>query len=36
MNAVPEDLSCKLFVGNLSYQTRESELQELFAQSGTV
>ena len=26
----------KLFVGNLSYSTDENELQELFAQYGTV
>ncbi len=26
----------KLFVGNLSYSTDESELRELFAQHGTV
>jgi RNA recognition motif-containing protein len=26
----------KLFVGNLSYNTQESTLEELFAQAGTV
>jgi len=26
----------RLFVGNLSYQTIESDLQELFSQAGTV
>ena len=26
----------KLFVGNLSYTSTEEELQELFAQAGTV
>jgi RNA recognition motif-containing protein len=29
-------MSMKLYVGNLSYQTSSSDLQELFAQSGTV
>lgn len=33
---VPEDLSCKVFVGNLSYQTRESELKDIFSKAGTV
>ena len=26
----------RLFVGNLSYQTMENDLQDLFAQAGTV
>lgn len=26
----------KLYVGNLSYQTTESELQELFAEAGEI
>ena len=29
-------MSAKLFVGNLSFQATEEDLQELFAQSGTV
>jgi RNA recognition motif-containing protein len=29
-------MSIKLYVGNLSFQTSSSELQELFAQAGTV
>ena len=29
-------MSRKLYVGNLPYETGEAELQELFAQSGTV
>ena len=29
-------MSMKLYVGNLSFQTSSSELQELFAQAGTV
>ena len=29
-------MSRKLYVGNLSYDTTESELEALFAQSGTV
>jgi cold-inducible RNA-binding protein len=28
--------STRLFVGNLSYQTGENELQDYFAQAGTV
>ena len=29
-------MSMKLYVGNLSFQTSSEELQELFAQAGTV
>jgi len=29
-------MSMKLYVGNLSFQTSSDELQELFAQAGTV
>jgi len=29
-------MSMKLYVGNLSFQTSSSDLQELFAQAGTV
>jgi RNA recognition motif-containing protein len=29
-------MSRKLYVGNLPYQTDESQLQDLFAQAGTV
>src|SRR5262245_14824087 len=29
-------MSVKLYVGNLSFQTSSDELQELFAQAGTV
>jgi cold-inducible RNA-binding protein len=29
-------MSTKLFVGNLPYETGESDLQELFARAGTV
>jgi RNA recognition motif-containing protein len=29
-------MSRKLFVGNLPYQTTESDLEQLFAQAGTV
>ena len=29
-------MSMKLYVGNLSFQTSSDDLQELFAQSGTV
>lgn len=29
-------MSTKLYVGNLPFQTTEDELQELFAQAGTV
>ena len=29
-------MSRKLYVGNLSYNTTEGELESLFAQSGTV
>ena len=29
-------MSTKLFVGNLPYETGESDLQELFARTGTV
>jgi len=29
-------MSTKLYVGNLPYQTTESDLQELFAGSGSV
>jgi cold-inducible RNA-binding protein len=29
-------MTTKLYVGNLSYQTTEEELQELFAQAGSV
>jgi cold-inducible RNA-binding protein len=29
-------MSMKLYVGNLSFETSSSELQTLFAQSGTV
>ena len=31
-----EDMSRKVFVGNLSYQTRESEVKEIFSKVGTV
>ena len=31
-----EDMSCKVFVGNLSYQTRESELKDIFSKTGSV
>lgn len=34
--APTEDMSCKVFVGNLSYQTRETELKDIFSQAGTV
>lgn len=27
---------CRLFVGNISYRTLESELQDLFSQAGVV
>jgi RNA recognition motif-containing protein len=30
------DMSRKLYVGNLSYNTTEADLESLFAQSGTV
>ena len=33
---VNEDMSCKCFVGNLSYQTRDTELKEIFGKAGTV
>lgn len=33
---VAEDMSCKVFVGNLSYQTRESELKDIFSKAGNV
>src|ERR687886_862630 len=29
-------MSMKLYVGNLAFQTSSSELQEMFAQAGTV
>lgn len=29
-------MDTKLYVGNLSYQTREEDLQNLFSQAGTV
>ena len=29
-------MSCKLYVGNLPYETSESELQALFAEAGAV
>jgi cold-inducible RNA-binding protein len=29
-------MSCKLYVGNLPYETNESDLEGLFAQAGTV
>ena len=29
-------METKLFVGNLSFQTSENDLRELFAQAGTV
>lgn len=29
-------MDAKLYVGNLSYQTTESSLREMFAQAGTV
>ena len=29
-------MNCKLYVGNLPYETSESDLQELFASAGTV
>jgi cold-inducible RNA-binding protein len=29
-------MEAKLYVGNLSYQTTEDEIRELFAQAGTV
>jgi RNA recognition motif-containing protein len=29
-------MSCKLYVGNLPYETSESDLEGLFAQAGTV
>ena len=29
-------MEAKLYVGNLSYQTTEDELRDLFAQAGTV
>ena len=29
-------MSMKLYVGNLAFQTSSNELQELFAQAGTV
>src|ERR1044071_149709 len=29
-------MSMKLYVGNLSFQTSDSELEELFSQAGTV
>lgn len=35
-NVNAEDMSCKVFVGNLSYQTRETELSEIFSKVGTV
>src|SRR6202007_427109 len=31
-----EDMSVKLYVGNLSFATTELDLQDLFAQVGTV
>jgi cold-inducible RNA-binding protein len=31
-----EDMSVKLYVGNLSFATTELDLQDLFAQSGNV
>ena len=31
-----EDMSAKLYVGNLSFATTENDLQDLFAQVGTV
>jgi len=27
---------CRLFVGNISYQTQDSDLQDLFSQAGVV
>ncbi len=29
-------MNCKLYVGNLPYETSETDLQELFASAGTV
>src|SRR5258706_15440499 len=29
-------MSCKLYVGNLPYETNETDLQALFAEAGTV
>lgn len=29
-------MSCKLYVGNLPYETNESDLESLFAQAGAV
>jgi RNA recognition motif-containing protein len=31
-----DEMESKLYVGNLSYQTTEDELRQLFAQAGTV
>lgn len=31
-----EDMSRKVFVGNLSYQTRETELKDIFSKCGNV
>jgi RNA recognition motif-containing protein len=29
-------MSCKLYVGNLPYETNENDLQDLFAEAGSV
>lgn len=31
-----ENIACKLFVGNLSYQTTEDDLKAFFAKAGQV
>jgi cold-inducible RNA-binding protein len=35
-NSEEEKMETKIYVGNLSYETSESDLRSLFAQSGTV